>query len=469
MKLLINFSIVFIFYYINIQECRGLALFTSKNETNSTLSSIHVSPELLNPKQKNMLFLESDSIKLEKSPSNENNSGKSLSKFPIILGCIFCVFSLILTILNEFYSLRQFKMFDRALKDCKEIGSEEFEKENMNKLVLVSGLISAPNKIVDEDTGISVEKSLKLIRVVEMNQWKEVCVEDKIVYQQIWSQAKINSDTFKNDSYKNPRSEEWLLENKVVYVDDPKLGVFHIFPYHIDIIPNLEGVYIDNSFTNVIEDNLKEILQKDPMNDNVFMQIKNNFIYIKSNPNKADSIGDIRIKYQRVPSKEYTAIAGVYENTLVPYNTNGFLLTEFDEESIKKINKNTHIFWIRQGKEIKQEIFHIYDDRNQNLEWFLRIFTYLLCLIGIFLILTVFSDSFDSLRILSSLGSLANIFFALTLTHISWILLVSLFWLGRKPIYGTFLLFVFLVFLVILVIILTKGGSVSAAKGKFLF
>lgn len=405
--------------------------------------------------------IEGDESKNSFSQNFKENNGK------IFVGAILCFLALIITLLNEFIQLRQFCMFENAYNDCQEISIEDPEKKNEGKLVLASGTIFTMDKLLDQDTGVSVENSLKLIRIVEMNQWKEVRHNGKIVYQQIWSAFKINSANFIKKNYQNPDGEKIYLDNKNFYSKESKLGAFFIHQYHIDEMKNLSGVFINASYVSSIEGNLQNILENNGLYD-YGVKIKNNFIYIKKNTDNSntDSVGDLRIRYQRIASKAFTIIAAQYENNLVPYEVStGGAMKSFDEDNIKRMNKSTNLFWVQDEKHIKQEIFRFRDTRNFKRDWFFRILAILLCFFGIYLILFPFANSLRSYRLLSSMGKFSHLFFTLILALLSLLFLTGSFWIFRKPKEGFILILLMIPLVVLLIVIFNVNEENDKGKG----
>lgn len=488
MKFLINISILFFFLFLNIpnaapipvdrtqslNNAKIIPLINKTSELSPTLQIQQKTDSLMNKKTDFSLgALLTKEVEHEKKADENESLSESIkkSKFIFILGVIFCFIALFLTIKNETETLQKDKMFLKMFKFCKEASGEIFEKELNGKLVLVSGIISSNAKIFDDVVGISVDNSLKLFRIVEMNQWKEILIDGKIVYQQIWTSEKINSANFKNNSYQNPEQEEFFVENKVFYSESSKLGDIEIYPYHIDAIninkKSIETVIIDKSYAETIEENLKESVFGS-METNIYIQIKNNYIYIKSNNNKVDSVGDLRIIYQHIPSKDYTFIAGVYENTLVPYDISGSLaINDFKEQNLKKMNKKKEIFWVQPGKKIKQEMFKIYDTRNGILEWVWRVLGFFICFLGVVFILTPFGNHIDSLKLIGSMGSFSKFVFAFILTNVCLLFIIGIFWVFRKIEIGLFLVCLWFVFLIFLIVVLTNGEG-NKDKKKFL-
>ena len=313
MKFLINYSILLIFIFIlNLPGIPTLPIPASPINPH-----IDLSPEPLNitENQHNSVTITlekpgkletgeiaENALKVDK-PKAKDKKGKDdkkekveddskldlkkrLKKYKsrIILGAIFCLIALITTLINEYSQLRESRMFEDSLKACREVSIEEYEKELDGQIVIANGTIFAQNKLLDQETGVSVDQSLKLARIVEMNQWKELNIDGKVVYQQIWSCEKIDSDKFKNQTYKNPNMEEWVLENKTFYSEHSTLGFYRIQKFHIDSIKKHEGVFIPENYATSIEGNLGVILERKGQNDR-FLAIKNNFIYVKSNGN----------------------------------------------------------------------------------------------------------------------------------------------------------------------------------------
>jgi len=495
MKFLINYSILLIFIFIlNLPGIPTLPIPASPINPH-----IDLSPEPLNitENQHNSVTITlekpgkletgeiaENALKVDK-PKAKDKKGKDdkkekveddskldlkkrLKKYKsrIILGAIFCLIALITTLINEYSQLRESRMFEDSLKACREVSIEEYEKELDGQIVIANGTIFAQNKLLDQETGVSVDQSLKLARIVEMNQWKELNIDGKVVYQQIWSCEKIDSDKFKNQTYKNPNMEEWVLENKTFYSEHSTLGFYRIQKFHIDSIKKHEGVFIPENYATSIEGNLGVILERKGQNDR-FLAIKNNFIYVKSNGNNIDTVGDIRIKYHRIASQDYTIVAGQYENTLVPITSTGSLIKVCDEKTIEEINPKTTIFWINEKKRIKQEMFRLRDQRNLKRDWLLRIFAIGICFLGIYLIIFPFDRNLKELKLVSSLGKFAHLFFTFVLTSLAALLIIGSFWIFRKPWKGFFMFLAMIPFIVILIVIFKKPGIPSKdKKGK---
>ena len=390
---------------------------------------------------------------------------KRLKKYKarIIIGSILCFIALIITLINEFIQLRESRIFEDSLRSCREVSIEEYEKELEGKLVIANGTIFASNKLLDQETGISVEHSLKLSRVVEMNQWKEVSRDGKTAYQQVWSTQLIPSERFQNKNYLNPGKDDWLLENKTFYAENASLGFYKIQAYHIEQIKKQEGVFLPDGCTDSVEGNMRYLLERKGQGQ-YFVLIKNNFIYIKSNGNKMDSVGDIRIKYQRVASKDYTFVAGQCESTLLPITASGDVIRGVDEQKIKELNQRTTIFWVEEGKRIKQEMFRLRDTRNLKRDWALRVFAICLCFLGIYLILFPFNRNLKELRLISSFGKFAQLFLTFVITSLAALLIIGGFWIFRKPCKGFFMLLAMIPFIVILIVIFKKPGLPSKDK-----
>ena len=122
-------------------------------------------------------------------------------------------------IYNESREVKIAQDLDSKLKSVVSVSSESVSKENDGKLIHVAGPISDVSEITleDEAFAVSVKGSVKLKRLVEMLQWKEIQTKrrkkvskkdtkdtTRFSYIQVWSDKYINSKQFQDPSYRNP-------------------------------------------------------------------------------------------------------------------------------------------------------------------------------------------------------------------------------------------------------------------------
>lgn len=85
------------------------------------------------------------------------------------------------------------------------------------KLVHVSGKAQTKENLQDLEFGVVAQDSYKLLRKVEMYQWKESYQEAVganpafYSYKKVWSDEPIDSSQFKNIGFENPDVERWVF------------------------------------------------------------------------------------------------------------------------------------------------------------------------------------------------------------------------------------------------------------------
>jgi hypothetical protein len=93
-------------------------------------------------------------------------------------------------------------LITKAIKLCVEsVDAKQPLAENNFKLVHVSGISENEEALLDEDLNIRVENAVKLVRKVEMYQWKQVEGTDSngntaAHYELCWSENLIDSSLF---------------------------------------------------------------------------------------------------------------------------------------------------------------------------------------------------------------------------------------------------------------------------------
>lgn len=145
-------------------------------------------------------------------------------------------------IYNESREVKIAQDLDSKLKSVIRVSDASINKENDGKLIHIAGPISDLSEITleDEAFAVSVKGSVKLKRLVEMLQWKEIQTKrrkkvskqdtkdtTRFSYVQVWSDEYINSKKFQDPSYRNP---PFLpeLKTKEFLPSKVKLGVYEV-------------------------------------------------------------------------------------------------------------------------------------------------------------------------------------------------------------------------------------------------
>lgn len=232
------------------------------------------------------------------------------SIFGFVIGLMLILASIALLAWNEHRAVQALNALDRGLGAAVSISSMTVDEKNDQRLVHLTGSLTSTKPATDLDTKYSVKNALRLERDVMMYQWIEQVsetttnqlggsqVKEKVYdYKQGWSSSPQNSQRFKiQTGHHNPSMP---LQSEVFNAPGISLGVFALDPSFVNKIDDFESV------TN---------LDSPPPG----YQLASGEFYRGKNPN-APEIGDLRISYRAVLTKDYSAVAKQSKDLLVPY------------------------------------------------------------------------------------------------------------------------------------------------------
>lgn len=189
-------------------------------------------------------------------------------------------------------------------------------------LVCVNGKLNINGNLNDNDFGVSVKTS-KLVRIVEMYQWKEV--NNK--YKQVWSSELYN---ISDNEYNNPDTMPY--SSTTYYASDVMLGEFRLSFEQIDSLET-------NKFFNDYD--YEKI-------SGLGYTISDNYI-TNSNDINNPNIGDIRISFKYNDYEDVTVLATQNNNTFDTYITSKGEELNMVVEGIKEgedlLNLNPLLVW----------------------------------------------------------------------------------------------------------------------------
>ncbi len=189
---------------------------------------------------------------------------------------------------------------------------------NNKKIIYTHGTPIGNVELQDPLIGIT-QKSLKLIRKVEMLQWIELQnakmekLENRVdketvvyTYQPVWSESLIDSNTFKNKvNYPNPVAMP--VDGLKRKVGEAKIGDFVLPPELIDLIGNQTQVDLSGFDLEQMQSRSKTKIFHD-----------GKYIFAGEDVNKP-AIGDIRISLYVVSPSEVSVIAQQMDGNLYPF------------------------------------------------------------------------------------------------------------------------------------------------------
>lgn len=173
-------------------------------------------------------------VSLAESAKTANKNAKSNPFVEFIIGCILIPFALVLLWKNEKKLVTYSKCIGEAQKVFKRIDLDHPYDENDLVLVSGSGKTTNSQDICDDEFGITVQDSYRLVRTVEMLQWVRIKHTERhdghervtYSYEKQWRE-KHEDDTNHESRYKNP-GEKWPFHSSVTHAQNIKLGGFSL-------------------------------------------------------------------------------------------------------------------------------------------------------------------------------------------------------------------------------------------------
>ena len=152
-----------------------------------------------------------------------------------IAGCLLIPFSLVLLWKNEKKVVTYAKLLHQAKEECVDITDDQPADENDYRLVHVTGTTLNQDKIEDEAFGAFAENSYRLVRTVEMYQWKENQSTKRegdtetttYTYEKGWFAYPISSAGFQERDKRNP-TKEWPFMSETKSAETVTMGKFKL-------------------------------------------------------------------------------------------------------------------------------------------------------------------------------------------------------------------------------------------------
>lgn len=307
-----------------------------------------------------------------------------------------------------------------------DVSIEQVNAANEGKLVHMTGVAESHETLADDKFGVSVDKAIKLERIVEMFQWhekKHTETKDKLgggktkvitfEYRKDWSANPIDSGDFEpseRDQY-GEGNPPMPFQGIDVHAKEVDLGAFRLNEQQIRSIHSSEDVPLPE---------LTETVQSDPQLSGI--RKDNGYYYVGKNPG-SPQVGDLRIKFREIGPTEISLIYQQSGNTFTDYVTP---------------NGTINIF--REGKKTADQLFTEEETLNKVWLWLLRIGGFVMMSIGFGLVLRPLAVLSDVVPFLGGLvGFGVGIIAMLVAAGIS-LVTISIAWLFYRPLFAILLI-----------------------------
>lgn len=347
----------------------------------------------------------------------------------VLFGLLIFVLSFPLIWWNEGRAVQTAESLDEGAGAVISVEATKVDGGNEGKLVHLSGMASTTDVHKDADFGVE-EKSIKLLRSVEMYQWVEKKKSKKkkklggkkettttYTYKREWSQKWRDSDDFEiAKGHTNPpmRYEEMTRTAQNVAV-----GAFTLPSSMIDQISGATNIELDEAArekaTPAVRDSIK---------------VANGSFYFRPEGAAADidptapEVGDHRVSFAVVRASDISLIAQQIGSSFKPYQTKAG-----DPLSIVKM-----------GRATASEMFQAAQESNATLTWVLRGVAFFMMFLGITLIFRPLVVVADVVPLFGSALGIGSMFVALIISLPLTLLTIGISWVAARPLLGGALL-----------------------------
>ena len=352
----------------------------------------------------------------------------------ILVGLILFVVAFPLLFWNEGQAVKQYKTLKEGGGAVVSVTSNSIDPANAGKLIHMAGKANTAVTLTDAVFGVSAN-ALKLMRVVDMYQWKETSQNNTkkkpgggtetvktFTYSKAWSDKVVNSSDFKEPTgHQNPASLPYESTDQIT--DVITLGAFTLSPSLVGKINNFELLSLGSD--TPLPESLKS---KARVHDGGF--------YIGSDPASAQ-IGDVRIKFKVAKPAEVSVIAKQVGNTFGPYHTKA----------------GGDIELLQAGVHTGEAMIQTVQASNSMLTWILRLVGFIVMLVGLNMIFRLVSVLADVLPILGDIVGAGTGLIAFLLAAILSLITIAVAWVVFRPLLG-------------IILIVIAVGLAVAIKGK---
>lgn len=346
----------------------------------------------------------------------------------VVVGAIMFVVAFPLLYWNESNSVTTYKTLKAGAGQVITVPSDKIATENEGNLIHTSGQAVTDETLTDPLFKVS-GTGFKLIRNVQMYQWKEVEKNEKRKkigggeetittrsYEKTWSSSLIKSDNFEHpEKHTNPPSMAYI--NETFTARQAALGAFTLTQNQISQIGGTTQLEVET-----IPQISGKKIEKVP--GGLYMRDINSEVQDTTIP----QIGDFKVNFQLVPSpRDISIVAQQVGNSFSPY---------YIESTEREISL------LENGILGAEQMFKKAQDRNKFITWIIRAAGFFLMFIGLCLILKPLSVLSDVLPILGNIVEAGTTIIAFLVALGCASLTIAICWIIVRPLIGIPLLVV---------------------------
>lgn len=337
----------------------------------------------------------------------------------VLFGMLLFVISFPLLFWNEGRAVRTSKGLTEGQGAVVSVPADAVDAGKEGKLIHVSGPVKTDAPVVDDELAVQAT-AVKLIRTVEMFQWKEHEKSEsrsKIgggtetvktwEYKKEWAGGRIDSAQFKHpEGHENPDAPQFAT--KTFDAKQVTVGAFTMSPEQIGQLTNATSLPVDAAAAEQLP---AEVKDKFKVADGKFYQ---------GDDPATPKVGDVRISFQVVNPATVSLVGVQSGQTFAPYQT----------------ATGTTILLVEEGNLTAPQMFKKAQDANTFMTWLIRIGGFFLMFLGIFMLfrpIVVFADVVPLFG--TMLGAGIGLFAFLGAAILSF-LTIAIAWVFYRPFIG---------------------------------
>lgn len=333
----------------------------------------------------------------------------------IVVGLVLFLCAIVLLAWNEGRAVDAARALEEGAATVVSLPADSREAPNEGRLIHVSGPTQSGAALEDGDFALSAP-GLKLVRIVEMYQWKEERRSETVkkvgggeetitrfVYSREWSERAIESGRFQEAAnHRNPPMP--AFSSRAIYARDARVGAFGLGQPVIEQISGAEQV----SATAANLARARTLLGPQARLDQGRIVV--------GDPNSA-RVGDVRIGFEALPHQDISIIGRQTGSAITPY----------------RARNGQEILLVSNGVQSADVMFQRSLDENQMIAWLLRALGAVLMFIGLRLMVAVLSVLADVIPVFGDLVSAGTGLLCLAATLMIAPLVIAIAWLAYRP------------------------------------
>lgn len=333
----------------------------------------------------------------------------------VLIGLALAAASVVGMFWNEGRAVTTFRSLAEGAGLVSSVEAGKVDAGNEGKLVHVAGPVKANAALADTELGISAQ-ALRLVRVVEMYQWKERRETETVkhyggseervtryYYEKVWAPDRIDSGKFKESfSHANP---EPRLKRLAIAARDAELGAFRPGAEVISRLPAASPLPVSEAQVAALKAKVGGQAA-----------LSGNAVYIGADP-ASPRVGDLKVSYRIAPAGPASIIGAQKGADFSPYQTKA----------------GDRLLMVEGGMHGAEAMFKEAVRSNRIFTWLLRGLGVFVMWLGWFLVLRPLVVVADVVPFLGSiLGAGAGIV-AFTITMVLAPLTIAIAWFFHRP------------------------------------